>query len=335
MALCVRRDHGWARVRFSHHHPCLCVHRTSSSSVERTRDGTGPRRAPSTPPSSRHVPNTYLLLLYPGSALRRALWGMGDGGGGGGGVTTPPVLEGKLMHNMMTLHPASGSAGCSPHTTPPPTHTRTLHHHIPPPVLYLTATQALLKHLEARRRVVYVDEYNTSQFCPECDTRLVYHSNREKRCDECKTVWNRDLVGALNQKKVFEYWWQHGERPAHLCRPAAPESTPGAAAATARRSRKRRAAASDLDPDPDLDTTGGATDSAAEDAQQPGGPPARRRAKVCVCMCVCMCVCAGPRKSSGCERGCTRGGLAASSWLPPPPLHQCIPTPTVTVVQLA
>ena len=83
MALCVRRDHGWARVRFSHHHPCLCVHRTSSSSVERTRDGTGPRRAPSTPPSSRHVPNTYLLLLYPGSALRRALWGMGDGGGGG------------------------------------------------------------------------------------------------------------------------------------------------------------------------------------------------------------------------------------------------------------
>ena len=211
------------------------------------------------------------------------------GVGGGGGVTTPPVLEGKLMHNMMTLHPASGSAGCSPHTTPPHTHTRTLHHHIPPPVLYLTATQALLKHLEARRRVVYVDEYNTSQFCPECDTRLVYHSNREKRCDECKTVWNRDLVGALNQKKVFEYWWQHGERPAHLCRPAAPESTPGAAAATARRSRKRRAAASDLDPDPDLGTTGGA--SAAEDAQQPGGPPARRRAKVCVCMCVCACVC--------------------------------------------
>jgi len=140
--------------------------------------------------------------------------------------------------------------------------------------------KALLKHLEARRRVVYVDEYNTSQFCPECDTRLVYHSNREKRCDECKTVWNRDLVGALNQKKVFEYWWQHGERPAHLCRPAAPESTPGAAAATARRSRKRRAAASDLDPDPDLDTTGGATDSAPEDAQQPGGPPARRRAKL-------------------------------------------------------
>ena len=238
------------------------------------------------------------------------------------------------MHNMMTLHPASGSAGCSPHTTTPPhTHTHTLHHHIPPPVLYLTATQALLKHLEARRRVVYVDEYNTSQFCPECDTRLVYHSNREKRCDECKTVWNRDLVGALNQKKVFEYWWQHGERPAHLCRPAAPESTPGAAAATARRSRKRRAAASDLDPDPDLVTTGGA--SAPEDAQQPGGPPARRRAKVCVCLCVCMCVCAGPRKSSGCERGFTRGGLAASSWLPPPPLHQCIPTPTVTVVQLA
>ena len=112
MALCVRRDHGWARVRFSHHHPCLCVHRTSSSSVERTRDGTGQRRAPSTPPSSRHVPNTYLLLLYPGSAVRRALWGMGDGGGGGGGVTTPPVLEGKLMHNMMTLHPASGNAGC-------------------------------------------------------------------------------------------------------------------------------------------------------------------------------------------------------------------------------
>ena len=63
---------------------------------------------------------------------------VGDGGwgwgGGGGAVTTPPVLEGKLMHNMMTLHPASGSAGCSPHTTPPPhTHTRTLHHHIPPP----------------------------------------------------------------------------------------------------------------------------------------------------------------------------------------------------------
>ena len=227
-----------------------------------------------------------------------------------------------------------GQAHAQHDRPPPPPYT---HAHFtttsPPPVLYLTATQALLKHLEARRRVVYVDEYNTSQFCPECDTRLVYHSNREKRCDECKTVWNRDLVGALNQKKVFEYWWQHGERPAHLCRPAAPESTPGAAAATARRSRKRRAAASDLDPDPDLVTTGGA--SAAEGAQQPGGPPARRRAKVCVCMCVCMCVCAGPRKSSGCERGFTRGGLAASSWLPPPPLHQCIPTPTVTVVQLA
>jgi len=129
---------------------------------------------------------------------------------------------------------------------------------------YPSILRALLKHFEARRRVVYVDEYNTSQFCPDCDTRLVQHSNREKHCGTCDKLWNRDVVGALNQKKVFEHWLQHGERPAHLCRPAASGAHTGGSTATRGRPSKKRGAA--------------AEDGSDEDEYQPPVPP-RRRAK--------------------------------------------------------
>ena len=39
--------------------------------------------------------------------------------------------------------------------------------------------QALLRFLEARRRVLYVNEYNTSQFCHVCDQRVRQVSNRQ------------------------------------------------------------------------------------------------------------------------------------------------------------
>jgi hypothetical protein len=150
--------------------------------------------------------------------------------------------------------------------------------------------QALLKHLEARRRVVYVDEYNTSQFCPECDHRLVHHSNREKRCTTCRRVWNRDVVGALNQRKVFDAWVEKGERPEHLRRPekdsGAPAGTPAQAApAPAPPSKKRNATTAGLDGPTGVPSTPvGATPVAGQAGQGRGGGgppgPARRRPKV-------------------------------------------------------
>ena len=132
----------------------------------------------------------------------------------------------------------------------------------PPPLMLASSlyaarrvSQALLKHFEARRRVVYIDEYNTSQFCPDCEVRLVPHSNREKLCKSCKKLWNRDVVGALNQEKVWTHWLKHGERPEYLRRPTAgggATTKAGAApsAAPAQTAQKRgRARHTGLDPD--------------------------------------------------------------------------------------
>ena len=91
-----------------------------------------------------------------------------------------------------------------------------------------------------------MDEYNTSQFCPDCDQRLQAVSNREKHCSKCSTTWNRDIVGALNQLKVWTHWLEYGERPLHLRRPAAT----GAEGAAAKPSKKRGVTTAGLDVDP-------------------------------------------------------------------------------------
>ncbi len=166
----------------------------------------------------------------------------------------------------------------------------------PPPSPFTIHTfpcvQALLKHFEARRRVVYVDEYNTSQFCPDCDTRLVQHSNREKHCGTCDKLWNRDVVGALNQKKVFEHWLRHGERPAHLCRPAASGAHTGGSTATRGRPSKKRAAAA---------AAIAVQDGSDEDECQLPVPP-RRRAKSAV-----RCCCWGGVRGGGGRRSSLGG----------------------------
>jgi hypothetical protein len=149
-------------------------------------------------------------------------------------------------------------------------------------VCNVIAVQALLKHFEARRRVVYIDEYNTSQFCPNpaCLVRLEPVSSREKRCPECKRVWNRDEVGGKNQRLAFDHCLAHnGERPPHLRRPDGKDKAKGKAAQPAKPaagkkskpSRKRAA------PSPSPDGRSGATTS--------GAPPAAQRAKVGLRVC--------------------------------------------------
>ena len=140
-----------------------------------------------------------------------------------------------------------------------------------------------------------MDEYNTSQFCPTCDQRLQAVSNREKHCSKCSTTWNRDIVGALNQLKVWTHWLEYGERPLHLRRPAAT----GAEGAAAKPSKKRGVTTAGLDVDPPR----------GAGPRQPCRPPTLPQDQgvypVGVCVCVQHCVWPRERPSPSSCLSCT------------------------------
>ena len=164
-----------------------------------------------------------------------------------------------------------------------------------------------------------MDEYNTSQFCPTCDQRLQAVSNREKHCSKCSTTWNRDIVGALNQLKVWTHWLEYGERPLHLRRPAAT----GAEGAAAKPSKKRGVTTAGLDVDP----------PAAPDHGNPAGPPPCRRTRVCTrlaCVCVCATLCVAERETQPVVVPVVHISPPASPVLPPScgDVHQPPPSPS-------
>jgi hypothetical protein len=173
-----------------------------------------------------------------------------------------------------------------------------------------------------------VDEYNTSQFCPTCDQRLQAVSNREKHCSKCSTTWNRDIVGALNQLKVWTHWLEYGERPLHLRRPAAT----GAEGAAAKPSKKRGVTTAGLDVDP----------PAAPDHGNPAGPPPCRRTRVCTRLaCVCVQHCVWPRERpspSSClsctfplrHPQCCHPHAVTYTSPPPSPSSPCVPQVAAT-----
>jgi len=81
--------------------------------------------------------------------------------------------------------------------------------------------KVILEFLASQRRVVFVDEYNTSKFCSSCETELKTTGPRTKACpnQSCSASWNRDVNGALNILKIWEAWVSGELRPAYLCRP--------------------------------------------------------------------------------------------------------------------
>ena len=165
-----------------------------------------------------------------------------------------------------------------------------------------------------------MDEYNTSQFCPTCDQRLQAVSNREKHCSKCSTTWNRDIVGALNQLKVWTHWLEYGERPLHLRRPAAT----GAEGAAAKPSKKRgvTTAGLDVDPPPPRRRTT-ATLQAHHPAAGPGCVPGWR-------VCVCATLCVAERETQPVVVPVVHISPPASPVLPPScgDVHQPPPSPS-------
>ena len=137
--------------------------------------------------------------------------------------------------------------------------------HLLPP--HCPLKQSLLRYLARHRRVVFINEYRTSKCCAVCDQLLRQVSNRyvqctsagerehvrgigtvisflcchpqpsrEKVCDSegCgggNVLVNRDVNAALNIAKLFQFWIDHHDRPAHL-KPK-PKPTSDAAAAPA------------------------------------------------------------------------------------------------------
>lgn len=84
--------------------------------------------------------------------------------------------------------------------------------------------KALKRELEKRARVVYVDEFKTSQRCSSCTSQLekcVFDDVKcyaVLRCTSCKTVCDRDVNAAHNIRCVTQTQLAGEERPAYLAR---------------------------------------------------------------------------------------------------------------------
>lgn len=88
----------------------------------------------------------------------------------------------------------------------------------------------LLTHFEACRRVVYIDEYFSSQKCAKCTAQLLPHTTRTKCCPSstCKNaIYNRDANAAENLAKIWEACLDGKDRPSQLRRPAVPPQRRG------------------------------------------------------------------------------------------------------------
>ncbi|MFY7873095.1 MAG: zinc ribbon domain-containing protein [Limnohabitans sp.] len=80
--------------------------------------------------------------------------------------------------------------------------------------------QVILDYFEEFRRVLYLDEFYTSQMCNICEGRLegVPGRPRDKRCPKCGDI-NRDSNAAKNLERVFLEWVRVRKRPGYLTRP--------------------------------------------------------------------------------------------------------------------
>ena len=96
--------------------------------------------------------------------------------------------------------------------------------------------KGMRRFLSKFRRVVLIDEYMTSQRCPDCKLtggssadilqhptllRLDRHVkvNGVSQCTHCHTTHSRDVAAARNIAAVYKAQLQGGSRPAYLCRP--------------------------------------------------------------------------------------------------------------------
>ena len=92
-----------------------------------------------------------------------------------------------------------------------PTFNPSSHYYTPTP------TKAVVKALQDKypRKVVLIDEYNTSKLCSDCLNQLEYTNMmvktrngqrkdiRVQRCNNCNKYWNRDVNAARNMRALF------------------------------------------------------------------------------------------------------------------------------------
>lgn len=96
--------------------------------------------------------------------------------------------------------------------------------------------KGMRRFLSKFRRVVLIDEYMTSQRCPDCkltgknSADILQHPrllrrdryvkvNGVSQCTHCHTTHSRDVAAARNIAAVYKAQVEGGSRPAYLCRP--------------------------------------------------------------------------------------------------------------------